>query len=101
MILRFTYVNFLPERLQEAKRIYNEEIVPVIKRQKGNIDCKLLEPENKTDDYISMTIWETKADADEYESSGTYKELVNKLRKDFSKAPVLKVYSAENVLQSA
>jgi heme-degrading monooxygenase HmoA len=98
MIVRLTFISFLPQNLEQAKRIYNEEIVPVIKKQKGNIDCKLLEPIEKTDDYISMTTWETREDADAYHTGGVYRDLVEKVRKDFSKDPVLKVYTTESVL---
>ena len=101
MIARLTYLNFLPDKAQDAKKIYNEEVVPVVRKQKGNIDCKLLEPADQTDDYISITTWETKADADAYHTSGVYKELVSKVKRDFSKEPVLKIYTAESQLQPA
>jgi heme-degrading monooxygenase HmoA len=101
MIVRLTFLSFLPQNLIEAKRIYNEEVVPVVRKQRGNIDCRMLEPMEKTDDYISMTTWETKADADAYHSSGTYRDLVEKVRKDFAKDPVLKVYMSESILEHA
>jgi heme-degrading monooxygenase HmoA len=98
MIVRLTFISFLPQNLEQAKKIYNEEVVPVIKKQKGNIDCKLLEPIEKTDDYISMTTWETREDADAYHTSGVYRDLVEKVRNNFSKDPVLKVYTTESIL---
>jgi heme-degrading monooxygenase HmoA len=101
MIVRLTYLSFLPQNLAQAKKIYFDEVVPVVKKQKGNIDCRLLEPIEKTDDYISMTTWETKADADAYSSSGVYRQLVEKVRKDFAKDPVLKVYTTESILEHA
>lgn len=101
MIVRLTYLSFLPQNLNQAKRIYSEQVVPVVRSQKGNLDCRLLEPLEKDDDYISMTTWESKADADAYESSGTYRELVEKVRKDFAKDPVLKVYTTESILEHA
>jgi len=100
MIVRLTYLNFLPGKAEQAKKTYNDEVVPVVKKQKGNVDCKLLEPVEKSDDYISMTTWETREDADAYHSSGVYRELVDKVRKDFSKDAVLKVYTAESVLET-
>jgi len=100
MIVRLTFLNFLPEKAEEAKRTYNDEIVAVVKKQKGNLDCRLLEPVDKTDDYVSMTLWDSKADADAYHNSGVYKELVEKVRNDYSKDPVLKVYTAENVMEA-
>ena len=99
MIVRLTYLSFLPNNLVQAKQIYHDEVVPTVRKQKGNIDCRLLEPIEKTDDYISMTTWETKADFDAYHNSGVYKELVDKVRKDFAKDPVLKLYTSESILE--
>jgi heme-degrading monooxygenase HmoA len=101
MIVRLIYLSFLPQNLEQAKKIYLEEVVPVVKKQKGNIDCRLLEPLDENDDYISMTTWETKADADAYNSSGVYMALVDKVRRDFAKDPVLKMYKSENILEHA
>ena len=101
MYVRLTYVNFLPEKLDVAKRIYNNEIIPVVKQQKGNLDCRILEPDDKADDFISMTVWDSREDADAYQSSGMYKEQVDRIRSSFSKEPVLKVYSSESVLEPA
>lgn len=101
MIVRLTYLSFLPNNLVQAKQIYHDEVVPTVRKQKGNIDCRLLEPMDKNDEYISMTTWETKADADAYHSSGIYRDLVNKVKKDFAKDPVLKVYMSETILEHA
>ena len=101
MYVRLTYLNFLPGKAEEAKKIYNAELVPVVKKQKGNLDCRMLEPLDKADDYVSMTVWETKEDADNYHSSGVYRQLVDRVRNLYSKEPVLKVYSAESVMEPA
>ena len=101
MYVRLTYINFLPGKVEEAKKIYNGELVPAVKKQKGNLDCRMLEPVDRTDDYISMTVWETKADSDAYHSSGVYKKMVDRVKDFFSKPPTLKVYSSENVKQPA
>ena len=101
MIVRLTYLSFLPNNLVQAKQIYRDEVVPTVRKQKGNIDCRLLEPIDNADEYISMTTWETKADSDAYHSSGIYRDLVNKVKKDFAKDPVLKVYTSESILEHA
>jgi heme-degrading monooxygenase HmoA len=101
MYVRLTYLNFLPGKAEEAKRIYKNEIVQVVKQQKGNLDCRMLEPVDMADDYISMTVWESKGDSDAYHSSGIYRQLVDKVRELYAKDPVLKVYSAESILEPA
>lgn len=101
MLVRLTFVNFLIGRLEEAKKIYHDEIVPLVKQQKGNLDCRLLEPVDSSDDYISMTVWESKEDADAYHSSGIYREMVDMIQPLYSKNPELKVYSTEKLMEPA
>jgi heme-degrading monooxygenase HmoA len=101
MFVRLTYLSFLPGKVEAAKKIYYDELVPIVKQQKGNLDCTMLEPVDKTDDYISMTIWDNKEDADAYQTSGTYKQLVERVQQFYSKNPVLKVYSAEKIMEHA
>jgi heme-degrading monooxygenase HmoA len=101
MYVRLTYLKFLPGKTDAAKKIYNDELVPVVKKQKGNLDCRMLEPVDMEEDYISMTVWDNKEDADAYQSSGVYKQLVDRVKEMYAKAPVLKVYSAEGVMEHA
>ncbi|MFL5747868.1 MAG: antibiotic biosynthesis monooxygenase family protein [Niastella sp.] len=101
MIVRLTYLSFLPQNVEQAKKLFREEIVPIVKVQKGNLDCRMLEPLDNSDEYISMTTWESQADSDAYESSGKYQELVDKVKNDFAKKPVLKVYTTESILEHA
>jgi quinol monooxygenase YgiN len=99
MIVRLTFCKFQPDRIAEAKKIYNELVIPTVKKQKGNVGVQLLEPADKADDYISITEWKTQADADAYHTSGVYKNLVEKLKDFFVKQPELKVYTAQEVLE--
>jgi heme-degrading monooxygenase HmoA len=99
MIVRLTYFNFLPEKIEDLKKKYRDEIAPEVKQQIGNLDCKLLEPVNKADDFISMTVWDNPEDADRYHSSGKYSQLVDKVRASFTKPPTLKVYQSDNVME--
>jgi len=101
MFVRLTYFGFKPEKLQELKKFYNETAIPTLKQQKGNLDCRLLEPIDKKDDYISMTTWESREDADAYENKGVYKKLVDQVRPFFSKEPVLRVYQTEHLMEHA
>lgn len=98
MYVRLTYCKFLSDSIKGAKKIYREEIIPTVKKQKGNIGVHLFEPVDKSDDFISVTQWESKADADAYEASGVYKGLIRMLEDFFSKEPVLKTYVAEESL---
>ncbi|HWJ25023.1 MAG TPA: antibiotic biosynthesis monooxygenase [Flavisolibacter sp.] len=96
MYARFTHIKFLPEHEETARKLFREEVIPEVKKQKGIIDIKLMIPSDKADDYISVTEWEKKEDADAYAASGVYQKLVDKLKELYTKKPVLKTYSYDS-----
>lgn len=99
MIVRLTYCRFSPDSIDKAKAIYNHDIVPVAKNQKGNLGIRLIEPVDKSDDFISISEWASQEDAELYESSGVYKSLVGRLSDLLAKPAVLKTYTTEDVLE--
>lgn len=99
MFARLTFIKVLPEHTNQVRQVYNQEVIPVVRQQKGLIDIMLLEPTDKADDLISLTRWERQADAEAYEASGVYRQLVGKVKDLLAKEPVLKTYSFEMVGQ--
>ena len=93
MFARLTFISIQSNKMEDLRRIFNEEVVPVVKNQRGNLGIWLLEPTNENDDIVSLTEWVSKADADAYESSGTYRTLVDKLKDMYKSKPVLKTYN--------
>lgn len=98
MFVRLISCKFSPDQLKAVRHIYAEEIIPIVRRQKGNVNIRLLEPANKSEDFISLTEWRTKADAEAYEKSGLYKKLLDKLNSYFTKQPVLRNYHIEETV---
>ena|SRR5690242_19756270 len=101
MFVRLVSCKFLPEKINEARKIFTGEIIPTLRKQKGLIDVRFLEPTERTGDYLSITEWKTKADAELYESSGLYLKLVNKLEPFFTKRPELRTYTVEEIFEHA
>lgn len=94
MIARLTYFNAAnPKDAEEVKKVYHEQIAPVIRSQKGNLGVWLLEPMDEKDQFISLTEWISLADAEQYEASGTYSELVNKIKSRFAGESQLRTYN--------
>jgi heme-degrading monooxygenase HmoA len=95
MWVRLTFVKAKPEKMDEARKIYYEEIVPIVKKLKGNIDMFLLESADEEGEVISFLSWDSKEDGDAYESSGTYAEMLNKVKHAFAGPPTLKSYEVK------
>lgn len=96
MYARLTFIEIDPKNGKELSEIYNTEIVSAVREFKGLQDVYLLEPADGSGEVISITTWKSKADADEYENSGTYRKLVDKLKDKYLSKPVLKTYNAQD-----
>ena len=95
MWIRLIEVKIKHDKLDEARKIYNEEIVPTVKEQKGNIDMFLMESNDRECVVISFTSWETQENGEAYEKSGTYVKMVNKVKHTFAGAPTLWSYEVK------
>ena len=96
MWIRLIQVKTQLDKMAEARKIYQEEIVPTVKAQKGNIDVFLMESMDKEGEVISFTSWESQEDGDTYEASGTYVEMVNKVKHTFAGIPTLWSYEVKD-----
>jgi len=90
--VRLTYGKIQPDKIDEFRRIYNEEIMPVVKKQKGILDVYWMESTEEVGEGISLTSWDNKENGEKYEASGTYQEMVNKVKHTFASSPTLKSY---------
>ena len=95
MWIRLIEVKIQHEKLDEARKIYNEEIVPTVKKQKGNMDSFLMESKDRQGVVISFTSWETQENGDAYEKSGTYVKMINKVKHTFAAMPTLWSYEVK------
>ena len=91
MHARVTTVSVQPDKVAETKRIYNESILPAVKAASGNRGVFLLiDPDSGKG--ISITLWDSQADGEAYDSSGSYREQVGKVAPFFSGPPSLATY---------
>ena len=93
MWVRLTYGKVDPAHVDELRDLYNsDEMSGVISQQKGHRFHHLLESVDAPGETISLTAWDSQEDAEAYEQSGTYKELVDKVRNYMTAPPELRTY---------
>ncbi len=91
MYARVTTVSIQPDKVAETIRIYNESILPAVKAASGNQGVYLL-VDSASGKGMSITLWNTQADGESYDSSGSYREQVAKVAPFFSAPPSLATY---------
>jgi quinol monooxygenase YgiN len=82
--VRIVSVSIQEDKIDEFKRIYNEEILPALRKTKGCLYAFLTENLQIKNEFISITGWESKEDVDAYENGGQFALLVEKVRHTFS-----------------
>jgi heme-degrading monooxygenase HmoA len=78
MYARAVNIQFQPGKVDEAIRIVQESIVPVLKEQQG-FKSQLLLTQPDTGKAMSINLWETEADLTVFETGPLYRELMGKL----------------------
>ncbi len=91
MYARVVNVQFKQGMLDEAKRIVNESVVPVLKEQKG-FKSQFLLTQQDTNKAISINLWETEADLTAFETSPLYREVLGKLAAVLAAPPAGEAY---------
>jgi quinol monooxygenase YgiN len=84
LYVRLVSVKLQEGKLSEFRRLYNEEIVPVLQNTNGCRYIYLTESLQGDNEIVSITVWDSKKDADEYENSGQFDELIQKVKHTFS-----------------
>lgn len=82
--LRLVSVKLKPGKLEEFKRLYENEIIPALQATKGCRHAYLTTPSSQGNEAISITIWDRKADAEAYEKSGLFGQLLEKTKHLYS-----------------
>lgn len=85
MYIRIVSVKIQPDKVDEFKNIYSKDIIPILESIKGCSFAYLTESLKNSNEFLSISLWESKAFADQYESSGKFEELIAKIKHTFSK----------------
>jgi heme-degrading monooxygenase HmoA len=74
--LRIVSLRVRPGKMEEFKRSYLEQVIPALRSVKGCRYIYLTENAQKPNEVISVTSWDSREDADEYQKSGLFDRLL-------------------------
>ena len=84
MYLRIVSAKITPGKLEEFRRLYAEEIIPALRSVPGCRYAFLTESLETQNEVISVTIWDSRQEAQNYEQSGLFEQLTQKVKHTFS-----------------
>jgi heme-degrading monooxygenase HmoA len=93
VFVRMTFTKIDPASAEAVRALYyRDEIWGVLERQKGHRFHYLLESADVPGEGVSVSAWDSREDAEAYERSGTYEELVAKFRNFYTGPELLASY---------
>jgi heme-degrading monooxygenase HmoA len=93
MFVRMTFTKIDSASAEAVRALYyRDEIWGVLARQKGHRFHYLLESVDVPGEGVSVTAWDSREDAEAYEMSGAYEELVAKFRNFYTEPERLASY---------
>jgi quinol monooxygenase YgiN len=75
-------------------RTYSTQAIPVIRAAKGNVSALLLRPHEAENDFLAITVWSSRQDAELYDQGGQARQMVDTIRPMFAAPPRLMTYDA-------
>jgi heme-degrading monooxygenase HmoA len=84
MWLRIVSLKILPGKLDEFKRLYAEQSIPTLRKVKGCRYVYLLESDERSHEVLSVTSWDSRQDAEAYENSGLFEQLLEAQKQTLS-----------------
>lgn len=74
--MRFVQLKVNPDSVEAFERFYEFRIAPAVLGETGCIFARLIRSDSSPSEFLSFTIWKTHADAESYETSGHFDELI-------------------------
>jgi quinol monooxygenase YgiN len=98
--LRIVSLHIKPGKREEYKELYERNIIPALLATHGCQFSCLSTPTNESNEAISVTLWNGRADAEEYERSGTFGKLMDTIKHTLSDLTQLRMQSIGTRLPS-
>jgi quinol monooxygenase YgiN len=95
--MRFVELNVERAKINEFRNIYSTVVIERLHSIPGCRFAGLIESSDKEDEYISLTLWDNQEHAEEYEKSGVYNELLEKIKPYLQNSSEWKIQLSENM----
>lgn len=94
MFARYIELNINLDKVNEFKTLYENEILPILKKQTGFLDTISFKSENYPDKLVSLTLWKTKTDAVNYQNT-SYSKVLELLSPYLEGIPKVEYFTVE------
>jgi quinol monooxygenase YgiN len=84
MFMRILQLNLDPKFIEDFKSFYEDTVEPKLQTVDGCLFASLIKSKPDKDEFISLTFWRTQQQAENYENSDVFKNLIDQAKPYFS-----------------
>jgi heme-degrading monooxygenase HmoA len=97
MYMRLVQAKYKPDSMAKLRQVYDESIIPRLQTIPGCLCACLIKREVIRNEGISLTLWDSKEHAEEYERSGVFQELLRQAKPYLSDSSEWKIQLSKNL----
>jgi quinol monooxygenase YgiN len=79
MIIRIIFFSTTPDDLEKGKKIWDEEMAPLLKKQKGFVKAYRAMAQDEPGGGVMVQLWENKEDEETWRSNSEYQTIIRKV----------------------
>ncbi len=97
MFMRLVQLNVEKKEIDKFREIYQGDIIDRLQNTLGCRFAGLIESGAEESEFISLTLWDEQKQAESYEKSGVYEELLSKVKPYLQNSSEWKIQLSENL----
>ncbi len=97
MFMRLVQLKVEKEEIDRFREVYQDDIIGRLQKTPGCRFAGLIENGSEESEFISLTLWDKQEQAENYERSGVYEELLSKVRPYLQNSSEWKIQLSENL----
>jgi quinol monooxygenase YgiN len=94
MHARLIQVTTKPGQLKEFAKTMVERSLPILKQQPGFVDAFALVSDTERDQFVGISIWKSKEDAERY-SNGQARQILDSVKPLLQQEPTIRTFNLE------
>lgn len=97
VFMRFLQLKINTEYIQMLRPFYEKSVIPELQKMEGCLFAGLIQSSRSAGEFISMTLWETKSQAEAYEKSGVFQMLLKRVKPFLSESSEWKIQLSKDL----
>ncbi len=94
MFARVVDLNCKPEKVGELRTRLDQDILPLLRKQKGFVDELVLNSDQETGHVLAISLWNTREDAERYQRD-LYSKIAEQLRPAINGEPLVRTFNVD------